>query len=75
MVAPMMGCKTLFVAFYSSLLGVESLGPKHWIAALLTAVAIFLLSWNSKHEAKGISAWLAAGLAWFPACFLAALTP
>ena len=63
MVAPMMGCKTLFVAFYSSMLGVESLGPKHWIAALLTAISIFLLSWNAKHEAKGISAWLAAGLA------------
>ena len=63
MVAPMMGCKTLFVAFYSSILGVEVLGVRHWFAALLTAIAIFLLSWNSKHKSKGTATWLTAGLA------------
>ncbi len=45
------------------LLGVETLAAKHWIAALLTAIAIFLLGWKSHHRVSGMTAWLAAGLA------------
>ena len=73
MVAPMMGCKTLFVAFFSSMLGVETLGIRHWMAALLTAAAIFLMSWNSKHKLKGTSTWLTACLALVSCTFFGAV--
>jgi len=42
--APLMGCKVIFVALYSSFwLHSEALTPGIWIAAGLTAVAVFLL--------------------------------
>ena len=52
LVAPIMGCKILFVALYSSLLGIESLGPLVLLAAGFTALAIFLLGWKDRRIVK-----------------------
>ncbi len=66
LIAPIMGCKILFVALYSSLLGVEALGPLVLLAAALAAAAIFLMGWTDRRSlphTKRPSIWLTVGLA------------
>ena len=47
-IAPIMGCKTIFVALYSWASGIESLSPILWLAAVLTVVAVYLIGSNPK---------------------------
>lgn len=76
-VAPLMGCKTLFVALYSSLGGIETLGAILWLAAFLTAAAVYLLGSQPRRPGKTdfkISAhWKSIGFALMSAGFFAAV--
>ena len=55
-VTSVIGSKSLFVAFFLVLLGFrESLPGKIWIAALLAAVAVALLSWPSQSHRPALS--------------------
>jgi drug/metabolite transporter (DMT)-like permease len=71
MVAPMMGCKVLFVGLYSTMLGLEELSSTLWISAGLTALAIFLLGYTSKKQPSRRSPWLAVSLALVSCAFFA----
>ncbi len=78
LVAPVMGCKILFVALYSSLLGVESLAPLVLAAAGCAALAIFLLGWKDRdptdatvNPARKKSAWLTICLSLTSCAFFA----
>lgn len=71
MVAPMMGCKVLFVGLYSTLLGLEALSFMLWISAFLTAIAIFLLGYSTQRQPSKRSPWLAVSLALLSCSFFA----
>ena len=52
-IAPIMGCKTVFVALYSSLAGVENLSPILWLAAVITAAAVYLIGSTPRSNDDG----------------------
>ena len=60
MVSPLMGVKSILVAFFLVALGFSSspLPPSTWVAAGLTALAVALIGWPARHtgrtSAKGI---------------------
>tara|TARA_Y100000589_G_scaffold74216_1_gene67531 strand:- start:599 stop:1495 length:897 start_codon:yes stop_codon:yes gene_type:complete len=59
MVTPIMGSKSVFVAFFLLLLGFSPnpIGLETWIAAILTAIAVALIGWpgrGSKPTIKGL---------------------